>query len=200
MKKALIYIVVLVVFNACKPGKLSPEKLVEYIEQPDNGLQVTRTIEDVSYKIQYRPYEYIAALEFLKQGQVDLGQILKEVKGLRYFTFTMGSEEKQDDILKKGIPSMIEYNKRLEYYSYSAQNDFSLIEGKDTLPCVLYHFERSYNLTPDHRISLAFPEKKNSDTPSDLVLSYADKVLGTGRVNFCIEAKTINNLPHLDCQ
>jgi hypothetical protein len=83
------------------------------------------------------------------------------------------------------------------------QEDFFLLEGKDTLPCRISHFERAYGLQPKAKIVLAFDKRKtylkktDEKTDSDKTLIFYDKVFGAGIVKLRIEKDVLNSIPQL---
>lgn len=200
MRVTALYAIVLIIASSCA-NIVKPDKMVEFVENPENGLFAEKEMQGVQYRTHFRPVEYMASAEFLKKPEKTISEIINEVSGLQYFSFEISNKENKGDVLKKNVTSMDEYFQRIEYFSYMAQNDFTLVDGSDTLDCVLYHYERSYNLTPSHRLLLAFPAKKADDSgKQDKILSYNDQVFGSGRINLCITADNIQKIPKLIVQ
>jgi hypothetical protein len=119
---------------------------------------------------------------------------------MQYLTFRISTPNLKSELLKAGISSLEEYNQRILYCSFQMQNDLKLLDGRDTLNCELFHFERVYNLAPYATFSLGFPLGKmecNGKQINDKTLIYDDKMFGVGRINLTIKGKDIENIPHL---
>jgi hypothetical protein len=190
-----------------KPLKLKVLDYMTWIENKQNGLKVEKKIGDFTYTALYKPYEYLALME-LKKENVDKKELYKkmaEYDGLQYYTFRITAENQQQELLKVGISSDADYYSRIEYCSFKMQNDFKLMEGKDTLDCVLFHFERVYGLAPYATFVLGFPLRKNGQNNNttitksndDKTILYADKIFGSGNIYMTITKEDLNNLPEL---
>jgi hypothetical protein len=78
------------------------------------------------------------------------------------------------------------------------QKDFKLIDGADTLDCVLYHFERVYGLAPYATMVLGFPlSKTRTSDYKNKTIGYMDKLFGAGNVYMTVEEEDLNNMPSL---
>ena len=191
-----------------KPLTLTTLDYMNWIENKENGLKVEKKISDFVYTALYKPYEYLALFELKKDNirKKELYEKMNEYDGLQYFTFRITAENQQQELLKVGIDSDDAYYARIEYFSFKMQNDFKLMEGKDTLDCVLFHFERVYGLAPYATFVLGFPLAKgaqNKDTTivrnsyEDKTIIYADKIFGTGNIYMTIRKEDLNRIPEL---
>lgn len=183
---------------SCAKENLSPKQYVNYIREETNGLNVSKQVGDYEFRLLYKPYEYIALMqdkdENISRQQLD--QKIKPMKGLQYFTLTIRTKSGQE-LMREGISEETEYYDRLDYLVSYMQNDLSLIDGNDTLPCVLYHFERNYNTGPDNNLLLGFDIPANKNTGRDKTLVLEDQVLGTGKIMIRIAGNDINRIPQL---
>jgi hypothetical protein len=190
-----------------QPLKLKVLDYMTWIENKQNGLKVEKKIGDFTYTALYKPYEYLALME-LKKENVDKKELYKkmdEYDGLQYYTFRITAENQQQELLKVGISSDADYYSRIEYCSFKMQNDFKLMEGKDTLDCVLFHFERIYGLAPYATFVLGFPLGKNEQNNNttitksndDKTILYADQIFGSGNIYMTITKEDLNNVPEL---
>jgi hypothetical protein len=173
--------------------KLSPAEYMAWVQNKENGLKVEKTIGEFTYSAQYKPLAYVALLE-LKSDTVSeavLKQKMEEFSGLQYFTLQI-SADSQQELLKKNLTETNDYYGRIQYFSFDMQRDLKLIEGKDTLNCELFHFERVYGLAPYARFVLGFPKTNDQH---DKTLFLDEKVFGSGKVYLTIQAKNNNQLP-----
>ena len=89
-----------------------------------------------------------------------------------------------------------EEQQRLYYLSFQMKENIRLIQGQDTLAPVLYHFERSFDLSPHRTFVMAF-EEPLSKSPEDRTFILDSPVLGTGPLKLKITAKDLDNIPDI---
>lgn len=186
------------IMGCSKPSTLNAKDYTAWIENPANGICITKKISDFEFAVLYKPVDYVVAIES-KNKNISKDSILKRrenLKGYQYYTFRIRSF-KDNEFFKTGMTSENEYYKRLEYFVSNAQNDIILVEDKDTIPCAVYHFERNYGISPYSSIVLSFEEKDNSNT-KDKVFIYEDKVLGVGKIAIKIKGSELSDLPKLN--
>ena len=71
----------------------------------------------------------------------------------------------------------------MRYLSMGIQNDISLINGKDTLPCSIFHFENNGGITPYIRFEIGFDLTKTQDQQESTVL-INDRLYNHCMINF----------------
>ena len=89
-----------------------------------------------------------------------------------------------------------EEQERLYYLSFQMKENIRLLQGQDTLAPVLYHFERSFDLSPHRTFVLAF-EAPKSEPSKDRTFILDSPILGTGPLKLKITAKDLTNIPDL---
>jgi len=191
---------ILMLFASCMESSLmntpiAPVAYIQWVENPNNGLNVSKDIGDFQFQLQYKPYEYLAIRELRKTEieAADLQAKVNKMEDLQYFTFQLGKQN-GSDILKSNIGASGDYSKNIEYLSFGLQRDLKLVEGGDTLACVLHHFERSYGITPTAKIVLAFPA---TTTPIAKTFIYDDSHFGFGTVKMAISEQALTNIPKI---
>jgi hypothetical protein len=188
--------------------ELPPVRYKKEVESLGNGLKTEKKIGDFTFSAQFLPYELVVCNELKKDAltKEEVAARIKEINQLQYFTFRIKAENSNIELLKTGINSGGEYNDRVEYCSFKMQKDFNLIDGGDTLDCVLFHYERIYGVAPYGTFSLGFPISKKEaafrETHKEYNLSnksiiYDDKVFGNGKIYLTIESKKLNRIPKL---
>lgn len=217
----LSIIIVVLILQACKnvPAENSLENISEniqkintvnqevsipeyfrWVENKENGLIKRKEIGNYFFELQYKPTEYVT-LQMLQDEKFDSLTFKKESENnsdMLYFTLRIGSIEGNDSPISSNMQESGEFFKRVEYLSFEIQKDFKLVEGRDTLSCLLNHFERTYELTPYNTFVLAFANPVEGGVPEkDLKFIYNDNVFGSGTVNFIIKSETINNVPKI---
>lgn len=191
---AIIFVGVL--FYSCSQDSLSPSEFMRWVEDPNNGLNKSKTIGAFELQIQYKPLEYIAVQEGRSEliSESEVQTRIDELEGLDYYTLRIGSLE-GTEMIQSGAVSEQEYQSRSFYFDALAFQDMKLVAGGDTLACVLYHFERNYGLAPYNNMVLAFEKPMHRD--SDRQFIFEDQVLGLGPVKFTIAYQDISSVPPL---
>ncbi|HKC68830.1 MAG TPA: hypothetical protein VKG26_11415 [Bacteroidia bacterium] len=175
-----------------------PVDLLKWVEDPSNKLRQEKKIGETVYSLQYRPSEYI----FIKDHPLDSlpkDNIKKEISFLsqmQYYTLRIKIEDFPDEFLKFNMSNGETYDERVSYFSFEMQKDLQLVDGEDTLPCRMFHFERTFNVEPFGNFLIAF-ENPNKEKPKEKRFIYEDRNFGTGKVQFTIPEKNLIDLPHL---
>ncbi len=200
--RIIIYFILIVAITACgNPKQLSSNEYIHWIEDSDNGLKKEKKLDDYQYKVLYKPADYIVFREIINSGAkaIDEEQVQKrinELANLYQFNFDVVSADGKTSVLQHNVSNQEEHAARINYFVSHAQQDFILVEGIDTMPCVLYHFEQTFGATPFNTISLGF-ERKNQKAEGDLQLIFTNRLFNTGDIKFAFPKKTINNIPKL---
>jgi hypothetical protein len=96
--------------------------------------------------------------------------------------------------LRNNLSNDEDYYSRLNYLNFNFSKDILMISGTDTLPCVFYHFENTYDAQSANHILLGFDGKKNTDDNGFQILLYP-KFLNVGIIKFAFEKDDLNRLP-----
>jgi hypothetical protein len=197
MKSNLLFLFVLIIFlTSCSKKNLETTDYVSWVENESNGLSVTKELDDIKYRLLYKPVDYVVAKELInnaiKKNEVESRK--KELGNMNYFTLRIESK-KSEELMRVNIKSEDEYYHRLEYFMGYMQDDIYLVDGTDTINPSLFHFERNYGLAPFNDFVLGF-NKSNRD-PQDLYFIYNDQVLGTGKISIKINKDDISNVPNI---
>ncbi len=182
----------------CQKGELQPVEYMKWIENENNGLRVKKEIGNFEFMLQYKPLEYVTLLE-QKMANTQSDSIRRrtlELGDMQYYTFRITSK-KDDEMLKTGVQSEEDYYGRLDYFISAIQDDIALVDGKDTLPCLLYHFERNYALAPYSNMVLGFKNIVKKNIINNKTFIYDDAVLGTGPVQITIKGNDLLQIPKL---
>ncbi len=178
-------------------NELAYEEFIRWNKNAENGLTAEAKAGDFHFKAMYQPQEWVA-LKNHKKGLPTLTvweEEMREHENFQYFNVQISAPGKPN-FLKASLRRENEYYERLAYFSSFAQNDFSLVEGKDTLPCTMYHMERNYGIQPFQTLLLGFKNTPNQET-QDKELIFQDRILGIEPVHFTIAKNNLQQIPKL---
>ena len=199
MKNIIIPVLALILLSSCKTkhflgkDKLSPVEYVQWIENKENGLKVSWKDEAYLYELQYQPVEYLAVRQTRSQ-QITSAALKEGVQkrgDLLYFTFKMWDENGRGILSDKDL----EIENKSSYLLSGLQNDMMLLAGKDTLHCVMLHFESANNLIPYDQCVLAFEPAANDK--EDIVFLFRTDKYKEGWVRMTIKRENIKKIPKL---
>jgi hypothetical protein len=196
--KLIFPVLIICMLTSCKKKELECNEFIRWIENEDNGLRVTKKIDDYNFTLQYKPFEYIFLLEnkSLKPSLVDFNARKNEMGGMQYYTLRISSESTRE-LMNVGNQQETDYYGKLEYFTSFMNDDICLVQNGDTLPCLLFHFERNYGLSPNNDFVLGFESGAKQVEGGERTIIYNDQVLGTGKVKFSISNQDINYAPKL---
>lgn len=178
---------------------LSSMEMLKYVIAPHNGLIKKKEIAEFIYQAKYKPLDYIISQEAngASVSQETYYKKVKELDGLQYFDFRIEVDATNGELLKYRLSSVADYESRVEYVSFGMQKDIKLIEGRDTLDCVLYHMERAYDITPYTTVLLGF-KKNNADLNEDKTLVFYDNLFHNGTIKLTFIPADLTQIPHLE--
>lgn len=196
LNRVVLCIGLFFVFNSCGKKQLNPTEYIAWVEDEGNGLSVTKNLDNINYRLLYKPIDYIVAKELInnaiKKNEIESRK--KELGNMNYFTLRIESKT-SEELMRVNIKSEDEYYHRLEYFMGYMQDDIYLVDGTDTINPSLFHFERNYGLAPFNDFVLGF-NKSNKDA-QDLYFIYNDQVLGTGKISIKINKEDISDIPNI---
>ncbi|MGD1845368.1 MAG: hypothetical protein ACFB10_08245 [Salibacteraceae bacterium] len=182
--------------SAFQDKSLSPEVYWHWVEDTDNGLKTIQRTTDFEWSLQYRPAPYIALQELrtFAPHSRDFEEKVAELKGLDYYTLRIRSLQNKE-VAATNAEGEDDFFARQHYLSSYFAEDLQLVDGQDTLPCALFHFERNYSLAPYNDVLLAFETQANAEGNKRLLIN--SPVLETEPLVLEITAEAIHNLPDL---
>lgn len=177
---------------------LSTQDYIAWVRDVDNGLKKEKTIDDLLFSVQYKPYEYIVCLEEKKEALQDslVKKKTEELSNMQYYDFKISLTEGSGELLKHQITSPQQYDQRINYFAFGMQKDIQLVEGTDTLPCSLYHFERTYDIAPSSTCLLGFPVNTKKSSTEKTLLVY-DRTFNKGLLKFTFFTDALKKQPKL---
>lgn len=178
--------------------KLNVQDYINWIQNPGNGFKKEKSIDDITFSVLFKPYEYIICQEEKTQTIYDSIIIRKtgELNEMQYFDLKIELNDGQGELLKHQLTSVEEYNKRVNYFAFEMQKDIQLLDGRDTVSCLLFHFERAYDVSPLSTFLLGFPLTKNIESKEKTLIFY-DRTFNKGVLKFTFKKDELKTLPKL---
>lgn len=183
------------------PPLLSPTNYVQWVEDPKNGLKKEKEIKDIVFNLLYQPAEYIICQDRKKES-ITSDELKKELDAhseLEYYNLKIAAKDANGELLKYNLDRGADYKERVDYYAFQFEKDIKLITGTDTIPCSIFHFERTYDVAPYSSFLFAFkiPAKSKG---KDRTIIIDDKIFNKGTVKFFFSEKRIKTLPKLEVE
>lgn len=181
---------------SCNKSKYSPTEYVNWCDSEENGLSKEFTQNELKLTCQFMTSEYAV----LKQNdpnnlvEQEINENINALSDLRQFKLIFENTQ-STNFLKDNYTTAEQFNTRSMYLSYDIQSDLRLVEGEDTVNCIMNHYERSYGNTPYETLLVSFPSNRSSQ--NDLELIFDDRVFGYGRVKFFFEKSLLESIPEL---
>ncbi|MDR1678409.1 MAG: hypothetical protein LBR81_01365 [Prevotellaceae bacterium] len=175
------------------PKELSPVDYAAWIQNEEAGLKLRSQHGAYKYELQYQPPAYLVVVQE-RTEQIEEKLLREEINkrgDLQYFSFKMSTIDGKGILSNKDIA----IDNRDSYLLSGLQQDIKLVEGTDTLNCVMLHFESSNNLIPYDNCVLAFEKSKHRS--EDLIFLYNTHKYDQAWVRIIIERKNINRIPKL---
>jgi hypothetical protein len=193
MKASIIMMMVVSValLSSCT-NSLDREEFFQWMRNEKNGLHIVQSSGDYKFDVQFEPSNYVALRQHAESPGQAVGDVLKEAQNLQYFTLTVGLVNQEGDFLDHNVSNLSQKQQMLYYYSYQFQDDIKLEDEGTTLPCVLYHFERSADVKNSRTFVMAFENPHKDSKEVKLVIQ--SPVFGAVPVGITISK---NNIPSL---
>lgn len=198
VSKFLLLLLVMCGYIGCnKP--LDAPRYVKWVEDEKHGLKRVAEIGDYKIQLQYKPVQYIVAKE-VKRNSLSKDSIdkrIREIEGMQYYDLTIDIKDANIPLPEYGAKNSEEHHAKLNYYMYGFKDDVFLKEGNRTLPCRLFHFERTFNLTKHSTFVLAFDQDAMyKDSTKVLIIESPDLSVGTVRLE--ISKNDLTSIPNIN--
>ncbi|MFZ5553167.1 MAG: hypothetical protein ACOZCO_08640 [Bacteroidota bacterium] len=177
--------------------ELTPGEYVQWFKSAENPLRKSETVNELRYILEYRPAELTALQQLQKESvtKAELDSAMKDMEGLVQFRMEIDVPGSGKEFLKHNLKNDTDYEPRVQYFAFEMQKDIcALTEKGDTIPCAMYHFERSYGVSPVSVFLLGFSELEIN---GKLEVIVNEKIFANKTIRFVFDAAEIKNIPQL---
>ena len=145
-------------------------------------------VDNINFTATEVPIQYYLLKDDPNQNLVKIDSIYNENKRERVLEFVF-RDENNDDILKEKYTAL-DYQKSVEYMSFTIQKDFVVVTSKnDTIKCSGVMFERNFKVSPNNKLLLFF---SNIDPYDKIQLVYQDNLFKKGTLKFRFKEPILN--------
>jgi hypothetical protein len=173
-----------------------------YLSTDELLIQNYRQLEELKRRLQSdTSVSRDAKDQTLRNAEDEIAKVRAIYENSIYFTMTMGYEDGQRDVeyerLKQGFGVYSEWTRKLQF----RMNEYITLETTDAgeVPLSLYRMERTFGMTKDRTLLLAFPEQFNGVKlkQSSVMLHVKEFGLRTGNLSIGIDTKnTVRLVPN----
>jgi hypothetical protein len=197
MKPNLYYFFVILSFISCNERAQSVHEVIDYCNEPTNGLRADYAIGEYRFEVIYRPVEIIVAQEIkslsLTGQQID--SVRQLFDGIDYFLLRM--QKKGTEVETSFARDPIRFGEVNTYLATKVGRDIKLVHAGDTILAKATIHTRTFGSSQSTDLLIAFESSLISKSGEFEVL-FDDKIFGTGLHMFDFEINNIKSIPSLD--
>jgi len=178
--------VMLIIFISCKNDndiKSDSEIRHRYYNLEKQGWKSKihiQKVDNIDFTATEVPIIYYLLKDSPNQDLIATDSIYEQNKSERVIEFVF-QDESEEDLLEDKFTNL-DYQKAVEYMSFTIQKDFLVITSKnDTIQCSGVMFERNFKIAPYHKLLLFFSDINPNDK---IQLIYQDKLFKKGTLKF----------------
>lgn len=192
---SLLYIGLLVLAVACKPGTVAtPQELTGFVLDEENGLYKKRESNGVLIELQIHPNDLIVSQEIegmnYRPSQVD--SIRKKLDSIIYFKLSLSRNGQEAiNLFADDEPR---FKRGIDYLSGGINEDLKLVQNNDTTDVQGTMYMRSYGMSKASKLLVAFKRDKSNEAVTFL---YNDSFFNTGLNKFDFRVSDLKNIPTL---
>ncbi|GEM_PF-5407605 len=178
MKRTTIpYLLLLAVIalSSCAEKAVAPREYVSLVNHHDQLNREITLDSNLALKVAMRPVDYRICMA-LRSDSISSGAYEEQNERLgNNIGFVVSMTSRDNESVIKHLENKLALDKEriLKYFNYEAGADFVLLsQSNDTLQRELYHYEYSYQLTPEERFNVVFELPEKSQWPLTLLVAH----------------------------
>ncbi len=179
-----------------KNQEFGPSKYVELFKKRQTKATKIQKLGELSYYATYLPKDYMVLNELRKEqiSKEEFDKVSETYGDMSYYLLEVETEDGQE-LARHEMVSPGQYEERIKYLSFEMEKDVSLkLKDGTEVPCVLFHYERTYNVSPKNTFLLGFevPEAQKNQTVQMVV---NDRLFNQGFIKFKWQPQDVDQLP-----
>lgn len=198
MSLASVLLVVFVLSCGAPASINSVEAYKKTIHDADNGLVKESTIDNVEFKVSYRPTDLMVMRELKPEEKNDKEELARlRNKYGKYLYFTLHISADGDDLLAQQNSSS-EYSNLLQTFSFGMEQKVHLLNSNnDKVPMADYTYARTFGMSGSTSFLFAF-DKEEIQPSSTLTFVIEDLgFMNKTPAKFDFDMSAINDSPQL---
>lgn len=192
MMKYLIGVLLVGSISCCQRKITEVAGLLEFINNPENGLVKEKHFSDFKIVIKHLPANYMAIKE--AKGNVQLADSMHKAYGNSFAFLLSIVPDSTNDIMYRGISNDADYIARAQDINFNFSENIELKTPVGKISPVLHSFENTYSLTNHRNIYLVFEKKRYDElvkSSAEFDLVFYDKYFGSGITHFVFDTDKI---------
>lgn len=187
---------IITAISACT-RKVTKQEMLDYIKNPENGLTKQKSINNVDYKLTYRPSDLFVLQE--TEGDTSLTEQEFEEIYNRYHQnayFILSISQNKQEVLSNYAGNQQQFGAMVNQLAFGMNEKVFIKNRADTIYFKDYVYPRLYGMKPSTDILFAFAKEELTETETfDFYIK--DLGLKTGDIKFKFTNKDIKNIPEL---
>lgn len=188
-----------IVFNEKYANKeILAQRYVELFKDRKTPATKAQRVGGLSYYLTYLPKDYLVSNELRKNviSKEEYNQIAQGYGDMTYYLMEIESDE-GEELARHKLVGNADYTERIKYLSFEMEKNIKLVTASgEEFPCVLFHYERTYNVSPKNTFMLGF-ELPEEAKEKELQLVIDDQLFEAGYIKFKWSPRDIKNLPKI---
>ena len=158
-RNSLLLLTLLLIISSCGKTFDTVEEMNDYIQDPDNGYNYTKTIAGVDYVLQYRPTDLLVKQEL--GDQVDENQIVKlRLRYNKYLYFNLSMSKNNQELLNGMASDKAKFGQMVNDLAFGMEEKVHMYTPeKDTLAMADFIYPRMYGMSNATSIMIVYPRE-----------------------------------------
>ena len=197
MAARIFYLFAAVLVFGCQSRHFDNEQeLRTYLEEKDNGLSVTKSVNGVQFKLSFTPTDLMVLneLEDPKNGE-QVTKLREKYAQNLYFNLSISKQKRE--LLSDMSHGRNGFARLVNTLSFGLDESVHLFTSqRDTLPLIDFVYPRMYGMSQSTNVMFVFRDELINEE-GDLNFVFQDIGLGTGDIRFKLPAAKILEEPTL---
>lgn len=183
------------VLAACASKTLSPDKLISYIQDEDNGLHQSITVNGVAITVQYRPTDLWVYQDIGYNAVTNalIDSLRRKYNHYYYFILSL-SRNDEEALSAPGVRD--QYSDLVQTMSFRMVKYVTLTTSTDSIPVADFMLNRTYGLNTSTDVLFVFSKEKAAGQEW-VQFNLNEFGLGTGNQRFRFRRENLEGAPKI---